>query len=153
MAKDKVVEAHAKYGEIFRITLLRNYQFMVSSPKLYETILGSTTHYLKKSEIYDFLRPWLKDGLIVSDGHHWYNHRKIITPTFHFNILEQFVEVFDRQSRIMVDKLKMRCDGIVVDVVDYVQAAALDIISETAMGITIDAQNGMEMEFVKAMDE
>lgn len=39
-------------------------------------------------------------------GKKWHERRKIITPAFHFKILEQFVEVFDRIGNVVVDKLK-----------------------------------------------
>lgn len=41
-----------------------------------------------------------------SIGKKWHERRKIITPAFHFKILEQFVEVFDRIGNVVVDKLK-----------------------------------------------
>lgn len=176
MAKNNIINAHQHFGEIFRITLIRDYQFMISSPSLYNTILSSTTHYLAKNVLYQFLSDWLREGLLLSSGKYWHNHRKIITPAFHFKILvhsilnnklksnicisilfsffqEEYIEVFDRQSRIMVEKLAKKCDGTVIDIVDYVQALSLDIISETAMGTTINAQNNSESEYIKAIDE
>lgn len=39
-------------------------------------------------------------------GKKWHDRRKVITPAFHFNILETFAEVFDRLGNSVVDKLK-----------------------------------------------
>lgn len=39
-------------------------------------------------------------------GKKWHDRRKVITPAFHFNILEKFVEIFDRLGNTVVDKLK-----------------------------------------------
>lgn len=39
-------------------------------------------------------------------GKKWHDRRKVITPAFHFNILEKFVEIFDRLGTTVVDKLK-----------------------------------------------
>ncbi|KAF2894416.1 hypothetical protein ILUMI_11756, partial [Ignelater luminosus] len=36
----------------------------------------------------------------------WKKHRKILTPAFHFQILEQFVDTFQSNSNILVEKLK-----------------------------------------------
>lgn len=38
-------------------------------------------------------------------GKKWHDRRKVITPAFHFNILERFVEVFDRLGNTVIDKL------------------------------------------------
>ena len=60
---------------------------------------------ITKSDEYDFIKPWLGTGLLTSTGKKLSNRRKIITPTFHFKILEQFVEIFDEQSDTFVKKL------------------------------------------------
>lgn len=49
--KRRIAEAHQQYGDIFGIKVLRNYQFMVSDPKLFEIILSSSTHYMQKSSM------------------------------------------------------------------------------------------------------
>lgn len=38
-------------------------------------------------------------------GKKWHDRRKIITPAFHFKILERFVEIFDRLGNTVIDKL------------------------------------------------
>lgn len=69
-------------------------------------IILSNPRYIEKSMEYQFLKPWLNEGLLISTGKKWFERRKIITPAFHFKILEQFVEVFDRLGTTVVDKLK-----------------------------------------------
>lgn len=44
--------------------------------------------------------------LFIILGKKWHERRKIITPAFHFKILEQFVEIFDRIGNTVVEKLK-----------------------------------------------
>lgn len=70
--------------------------------------------------------PWLGEGLLLSTGKKWHIRRKIITPTFHFKILEQFVEVFDRQSNIFVDQLMTKADGVPFDIIPAVTLLTLD---------------------------
>lgn len=69
-------------------------------------IILSSPRYIEKSMEYQFVKPWLNEGLLISTGKKWYERRKIITPAFHFKILEQFVEVFDRLGTTVVEKLK-----------------------------------------------
>lgn len=44
-------------------------------------------------------------NFIIFTGKKWHDRRKVLTPAFHFNILERFVETFDRISNNVVDKL------------------------------------------------
>ena len=49
---------------------------------------------------------WLKFGLLTSFGEKWHIRRKILTPAFHFNILQGFVSVFNEQTEQLIDALK-----------------------------------------------
>lgn len=65
---------------------------------------------------------------MTSTGDKWHAMRKIITPTFHFKILEKFCEVFDKQSTILVDCLEKYVNEDSFDVVPYITNCALDVI-------------------------
>lgn len=79
--------------------------------------------------MYKFLYPWLGTGLLTSDGNKWYKRRKIITPTFHFKILDTFLDVFNENSEILVNKLREKAEtGDVFDVYPFITLCALDII-------------------------
>lgn len=122
------------------------------NPRDFEILLSSQRH-LTKSNMYDFMVDWLGTGLLIATGNKWFTRRKIITPTFHFKILQQFVEVFHQQNRIFIEKLKGRCDGKYFDIYDVVTLMSLDIICETAMGYKLNAQINEENEYVKSVKE
>jgi hypothetical protein len=52
----------------------------------------------------------------------------MITPTFHFKILGDFMEVFSEKSQILVSKLQRKVGSQGFDVFPYVTHCALDII-------------------------
>jgi cytochrome P450 family 4 len=52
----------------------------------------------------------------------------MITPTFHFSILENFVEVFSENSEILVRKLQKEVGSQGFDLYPYITHCALDII-------------------------
>lgn len=118
-----------------------------------EKLIGSTKH-LGKSFGYKFIRHWLGDGLLISEGEKWHKHRKIITPTFHFSILETFFDVFSDKSKILVERLNEHCGtGVPFDIYTYITKAALDIICEAAMGVSIRAQEKGHNDYVNSVYE
>lgn len=52
------------------------------------------------------VRPWLADGLLLSKGEKWQVRRKILTPAFHFAILQQFTTILEENSWQLVQKLE-----------------------------------------------
>jgi cytochrome P450 len=64
-----------------------------------------------------------------SAGQRWATHRKLLTPAFHFKMLENFVDVFNRNGKILVKKLSSHVNGLEFDVTPYMTLCALDNIS------------------------
>lgn len=86
-------------------------------------------------------------------GKKWHDRRKIITPAFHFNILEKFAEVFDHLGNSVVDKLKQLDASDHVELYPIAALYALDVMCETAMGVSIDALARPDSEYVHAVKE
>ena len=100
---------------------------LIHDVKIVETILASIK-FIDKSEFYmGTFSEWLGSGLLISNGKKWHQRRKIITPAFHFKILEQFVEVMNEHGDIFVNKLK-NLHGKEIDVFPYISLYALDVI-------------------------
>ncbi|XP_035890500.1 cytochrome P450 10-like [Anopheles stephensi] len=143
----------AQYGKCLRVWLGTQLIVLVTDPKDIEVLLSSPK-YIDKSGEYDFIRPWLGEGLLISRGRKWQARRKIITPTFHFKILEQFIEIFDQQGNTFVDILRLFAkSGETFDVFPLVTLCALDVICESAMGTKVNAQINSESQYVKAVKE
>lgn len=63
-------------------------------------------------------------------GEKWKKHRKLITPAFHFTILEHFLQVFDTQTKILIENLKqVSKKNEYVNVYPIMAMYAMDIIS------------------------
>lgn len=82
---------------------------------------------------YDFLKPWLGTGLLISDGDKWNVRRKIITPSFHFDILNDFLDVMNENVEICVKNLKKYSEsGEEFDIFKHIGLCALDTICGTS---------------------
>lgn len=140
-----------QFGKVFHLWLFHRLAVVIKDPKYFEVILSSQ-QLIKKSFVYNMLSCWLGDGLLLSNGSKWHTRRKILTPTYHFKILEEFIEVFDRQSTVLVKKLKAKADGkTAVNIFPIICLTALDVIAETAMGVKINAQEYPDFPYAKAV--
>uniref|UniRef100_A0A1B0AJY6 Cytochrome P450 n=1 Tax=Glossina pallidipes TaxID=7398 RepID=A0A1B0AJY6_GLOPL len=140
-----------RYGKTFYSRIVGQTIIVTVDHRLVDALLSSRQH-LSKHFVYHFLKDWLGSGLLLSSGQTWQQMRKIITPTFHFQILEQFIEIFDRQAGTFINALEKFADGKqYVNIYDAVSLLTLDNIAEAAMGVSINAQLNFKMEFVKAV--
>ncbi|CEF69640.1 Cytochrome P450 4V2 [Strongyloides ratti] len=115
-------------------------------------IIFDSSVEIRKGFIYKFLVKWLGYGLITSDGDKWRGRRKMLTPTFHFNMLKKYFDSFNNESKIMMTHFQKYCDkDIEVEVYPFAKRAALDMICDTAMGVKVNAQDNHDHEYIKAV--
>uniref|UniRef100_A0A182W3Q9 Cytochrome P450 n=1 Tax=Anopheles minimus TaxID=112268 RepID=A0A182W3Q9_9DIPT len=126
---------------------------LISKATAAEKILSSSKN-IEKGRDYDLLKPWIGTGLLTSHAAKWHLRRKMLTPTFHFKILANFVEVFNKQSFVLVRQLEKQLNNTEgFDCTIYATLTSLDIICETAMGYPIHALEKSDSEYVKAHEK
>uniref|UniRef100_A0A673X9E3 aromatase n=1 Tax=Salmo trutta TaxID=8032 RepID=A0A673X9E3_SALTR len=67
-------------------------------------LLAPASITVKDELFYGFLRPWLGQSLLLSNGEDWSRRRRLLTPAFHFDILKNYVKIFNHSSNIMHSK-------------------------------------------------
>lgn len=140
------------YGESYNVMKMwagPKLGIFLGDPRDAEIILSSSVHIDKSSE-YRLFEPWLGNGLLISNGQKWKAHRKLIAPTFHLNVLKGFIELFNANSRATVEKLRKQ-EGKTVDVHDYMSEATVEILLETAMGVSKKTQDQSGLDYALAV--
>ncbi|GLH00519.1 Cytochrome P450 4C1 [Gryllus bimaculatus] len=125
---------------------------LVADPVFMEPFLNSTVN-IKKSMNYEFLQPWLGTGLLTSFGSKWKSRRKIITPAFHFKILEGFMESFNSNANVLISKWKQQVGGPEFDIFKHITLYTLDVICDAAMGVQMNVQNNQNCEYLATLQK
>ncbi|XP_055549746.1 cytochrome P450 4c3-like [Wyeomyia smithii] len=127
-----------QYGSRVKIDMCVKFWILHSSPEDIEKI-ATSTNFNRKSDDYGHLVEWLGSGILLDHGASWFVKRKALTDAFHFKVLENFIPTSQEQSQILVNKL-LSYGGKPVDIFPLLKLYTLDVILETAMGVTCQAQ-------------
>ncbi|KHN86065.1 Cytochrome P450 4V2 [Toxocara canis] len=120
-------------------------------PEHAKVVLESNS-ILTKGPEYGILLPWLGSGLLISSGDKWRIRRKMLTPTFHFTILNEFLATHNKEAQILIQQLQPHADtGRSFDIFPFIKRCALDIICETAMGVKVNAQTKHDHPYVRSV--
>ncbi|XP_023240252.1 cytochrome P450 4V2-like [Centruroides sculpturatus] len=125
--------------------------FLFSRPETIEEVLKSY-NTINKHRLYNGLHSLIGTGLITSSYKKWKARRKMLNPAFHFRILEDFQEIFYRKSETLVQKLENKRESEVFDIIQLTSRCTLDVITESAMGIHVNAQDDSNTEYVQAVE-
>lgn len=124
----KFKELRETYGESMKLWLGPELNLWLGDVKDVEAVLGSTLINDKATQ-YKTLEAWLNEGLLISRGQKWHKRRKILTPAFHFKILDDFIEIFVKESEKLVQNLKreMKMEKQIL-LYDWINLCTLDSI-------------------------
>ncbi|KAK0182440.1 hypothetical protein PV327_000582 [Microctonus hyperodae] len=111
-----------------------------------EKVLSSSKN-ISKSIFYNFMHDWFGTGLLTSTGRKWQERRKILTPAFHFNVLREFADIFDKEGHRMVDELQLENGSFTIDLVPLITKYTLNTICETAMGTSLSKIESTRKDF------
>ncbi|XP_071554798.1 cytochrome P450 4g15 [Temnothorax nylanderi] len=138
-----------EYDQIIKLWLGPKLLVFLMDPRDVEIILSSHV-YIDKSTEYRFFQPWLGNGLLISTGPKWRAHRKLIAPTFHLNVLKSFIDLFNANSRAVVERMRKEGDKE-FDCHDYMSECTVEILLETAMGVSKSTQDRSGFEYAMAV--
>ncbi|EDL90318.1 cytochrome P450 4X1, isoform CRA_b [Rattus norvegicus] len=95
-------------------------------------------------------------GLLNLDGPRWFQHRCLLTPAFHQDILKPCVDMMAHSVNMMLDKWEKTwtTQETTIEVFEHINLMTLDIIMKCAFGQETNCQiNGTYESYVKATFE
>ncbi|XP_069963685.1 probable cytochrome P450 4ac1 [Bactrocera oleae] len=124
--------------------------YTITSPEAVQEVFQSQS-LTTKGVVYELVRPFLGEGLLVSSEQHWHDRRKLLTPAFHFNILQSFIEVFKNETLKLVNLLSAKKDQN-VNLNEIISEFTLNSVCETALGVSLNDISGSS-EYRKIIHE
>lgn len=124
---------------------------IATTPKSIESVLTNSQN-LNKAFLYEMMKPWIGNGILMIEKGKWRSRRKVLTPAFHFRVLDDYAPIMNRRAREMIARLDtMGTDFF--DVIPPVRFAAFGILFETALGVQIDEAEVQRMRLLEINDE
>ncbi|XP_056388394.1 cytochrome P450 4A6-like [Hyla sarda] len=95
----------------------------------------------KENFAYHFLTPWIGKGLLVLAGQKWFQHRRLLTPGFHYDVLKPYVKLMSDCVNVMLDKWEQLIpDQNPVELFHHVSLMTLDSIMKCAFSYQSNCQ-------------
>ncbi|KAG3283090.1 cytochrome P450 4A11-like [Ictidomys tridecemlineatus] len=103
---------------------------LVYDPEYMKAILGRSDP--KSHNTYRIVAPWIGYGLLLLNGETWFQHRRMLTPAFHYDILKPYVGIMADSVRVMLDKWEQLIGQNSLEIFQHVSLMTLDTIMKCA---------------------
>ena len=121
---------------------------VIDKPDDLQVVLNSQDA-IDKSVVY---RKTIEHGLLVDGGNLWRTHRKLLNPSFYPTILQSFLPIFNRKSKILVKVLTKHLNKGEFDVYHPLSGCTLESLLSTSIGLEKDIQNDPNSWFLHCME-
>ncbi|KFP75358.1 Cytochrome P450 4B1, partial [Acanthisitta chloris] len=123
----------------------------IHHPEYAKSILGRTDPKAKVP--YELVVPWIGKGLLTSDGAKWFQHRKMLTPAFHYDVLKPYVTLMSDSVKVMLDKWdKKSIERKSVELFQDISLMTLDSLMKCAFSFDSNCQTQSETHYyIKAI--
>ena len=129
---------------------------IITCPEVAQEIINRVD---SKNRTFNYaLTPWLGNGLILSEGAYWKRNRRLLTPTFYYQSLKNFVKIINKSTDKMVQVIHRDSNGRdPVEFVPLINNMTLETILGCICSKDIDLQvdidpNCKEMEYVRGLE-
>lgn len=128
-----------EFGQTYGVWAFGRFSLQVINASVMQTILCSTKH-THKGAVYHIIKPFLGEGLLISNDKKWLQRRRILTPAFHFHILQQFLPIFREERHKLCHQLQIAAENNeAVNLAPTMSKFTLNTVCETSMGVKLDS--------------
>uniref|UniRef100_H0W923 Uncharacterized protein n=1 Tax=Cavia porcellus TaxID=10141 RepID=H0W923_CAVPO len=104
---------------------------LLYDPDYIKVILGRSDP--KAHGTYRLISPWIGYGLLLLNGPTWFQHRRMLTPAFHYDILKPYVAVMADSVQGMLDKWEqLISEDTPLEIFQHVSLMTLDSLMKCA---------------------
>ncbi|XP_015340519.1 cytochrome P450 4A11-like isoform X1 [Marmota marmota marmota] len=126
--------------------------FMVYDPDYMKMILGRSDPKAKTT--YRFLSPWIGYGLLLLNGETWFQHRRMLTPAFHYDILKPYLGLMADSVRVMLNKWEKLTNQDSFEISQDISLMTLDSIMKCAFTYQDSVQlDRNSQSYIKAISD
>jgi cytochrome P450 len=113
-------------------------------------LLDNVGNYPKSASYRNNLRPFLGDGLLISEGEFWKRQRRLAQPAFHLRRLQALAAAMAAVALGMVERWE---HGKVVDVMAQMNAVTMEIVATTLFGADVSGDIADVAEAMAVLQE
>lgn len=127
-------ELVAQYPDAFRFPLRTMPSMLVQRPEYAKHVLQTNRDNFVKGAKYGVLKPFLGNGLLLSEGDFWKKQRRLAQPAFHRKRLELVVAIARLSTQQMLDRWK---DRPTIDLTNEMGVLTIEIVSKALFGTDV----------------
>ncbi|KAI4473569.1 hypothetical protein M0804_015280, partial [Polistes exclamans] len=147
----KLIKSSENYSSPWRLWLGPKLVLFFDDPE-YMKIISDSSYGWEKSELYDFMKPYIGNGLFTAPVSVWKIHRRILKPVFKEQMFSTFMDSIVKNSNRLTNILEAT-NGKNVNFLHYVNICTMDIIYGSILESDLDLQNNSECKFQEYMIE
>ena len=129
-------------------------EITLASPEFIQTVMSTAE---PKDPYYPLISPWIGDGLLLSSGEKWARNRRLLTPSFHFDILKPYQKLFSESSVTLIKKWKSifaENPNQSIEMFEHVSLFTLDSLMKCIFSVKSNFQSdGKKNPYIKAVYE
>ncbi|NXT92156.1 CP4B1 protein, partial [Anhinga rufa] len=151
ITREKILNQMVSWGEEYPYAFPRWLgpvlpSLVIHHPEYAKSILGRT------GNLEQLIAPLLivspGHGLLILDGTKWFQHRKLLTPAFHYNVLKSYVALMSDSVKVMLDKWeKKNTERKSVELFQDVSLMTLDSIMKCAFSCNTNCQTQSNSDY------